>query len=216
MSDKTTAAIAAEQQAETPEAPAEALPAVTLDELEQVDLGTVEQGERAPFRITDDRCADWAIRKIAEERSEYNRLKELADQQKAAIEEKVEAARRRMENGTAFLTSCLADFFNTVPHKTTKTTEKYRLLSGTLTLKKGTVKATVDDSKAGAVAARKRLRRPRQGRGVGQVGRAEEASRLHRRDRHHPEHRRDRGGRHGLRDPGHLHGRHLKEVPHGN
>ena len=42
------------------------LPAVTLDELEQVDLGTVEQGERAPFRITDDRCADWAIRKIAE------------------------------------------------------------------------------------------------------------------------------------------------------
>ena len=37
MSDKTTAAIAAE-------APAEVLPAVTLDELEQVDLGTVEQG----------------------------------------------------------------------------------------------------------------------------------------------------------------------------
>ena len=141
MSDKTTAAIAAEQQAAAAEAPAEVLPAVTLDELEQVDLGTVEQGERAPFRITDDRCADWAIRKIAEERSEYNRLKELADQQK------VEAARRRMENGTAFLTSCLADFFNTVPHKTTKTTEKYRLLSGTLTLKKGTVKATVDDSK---------------------------------------------------------------------
>lgn len=80
-------------------------------------------------------------------RSEYNRLKDLADQQKAAIEEKVEAARRRMENGTAFLTSCLADFFNTVPHKTTKTTEKYRLLSGTLTLKKGTVKAAVDDAK---------------------------------------------------------------------
>ena len=74
MSDKTTAAIAAEQQAEAPEAPAEALPAVTLDELEQVDLGTV-------------------------------------------------------------------------PHKTTKTTEKYRLLSGTLTLKKGTVKAMVDDAK---------------------------------------------------------------------
>ena len=88
-----------------------------------------------------------ATLQIAEERSEYNRLKDLADQQKAAIEEKVEAARRRMENGTAFLTSCLADFFNTVPHKTTKTTEKYRLLSGTLTLKKGTVKATVDDAK---------------------------------------------------------------------
>lgn len=45
MSDKTTAAIAAEQQAEAPKAPAEALPAITLDELEQVDLGTVQQGE---------------------------------------------------------------------------------------------------------------------------------------------------------------------------
>ena len=52
-----------------------------------------------------------------------------------------------MENGTSFLTSCLADFFRTVPHKATKTTEKYRLLSGTLTLKKGTVKANVDDAK---------------------------------------------------------------------
>ena len=123
MSDKTKAAIAAEQNAaaeETSAAQAEALPAITLDELEQVDIGAMEQGERAPFRITDDRCADWAIRKIAEERSEYNRLKELADQQKAAIEEKVEAARRRMENGTAFLTSCLADFFNTVPTRQPK------------------------------------------------------------------------------------------------
>ena len=33
------------------------------------------------------------------------------------------------------------------PTKTTKTTEKYRLLSGTLTLKKGGTKATPDDAK---------------------------------------------------------------------
>ena len=52
-----------------------------------------------------------------------------------------------MENGTAYLTSCLADFFRTVPHKATKTTEKYRLLSGTLTLKKGGVKTKQDDEK---------------------------------------------------------------------
>lgn len=50
MSDKTTAAIAAEQQAEAPKAPAEALPAVTLDELEQVDLGSVAQDERCPLQ----------------------------------------------------------------------------------------------------------------------------------------------------------------------
>lgn len=124
MSDKTTAALAAEQadvEATTTQEP-ELLPAATLDELEQVDLGTVAEGERAPFRITDDRCADWAIRKIADER-------------------------KRMENGTSYLTSCLADFFATVPHKETKTTEKYRLLSGTLTFKKGTTKTKLDETK---------------------------------------------------------------------
>ena len=149
MSDKTTAALAAEQadvEATTTQEP-ELLPAATLDELEQVDLGTVAEGERAPFRITDDRCADWAIRKIADERSEYDRLKALADEQIAAINEKVAAARKRMENGTSYLTSCLADFFATVPHKETKTTEKYRLLSGTLTFKKGTTKTKLDEAK---------------------------------------------------------------------
>ena len=149
MSDKTTAALAAEQaDAETTTTQeAELLPAATLDELEQVDLGIVAEGERAPFRITDDRCADWAIRKIADERIEYDRLKALADEQIAAINEKVAAARKRMENGTSYLTSCLADFFATVPHKETKTTEKYRLLSGTLTFKKGTTKTKLDETK---------------------------------------------------------------------
>lgn len=136
MSDKTTAALAAEQAdtETTTTQEAELLPAATLDELEQVNLGTVAEGERAPFRITDDRCADWAIRKIA-------------DEQIAAINEKVAAARKRMENGTSYLTSCLADFFATVPHKETKTTEKYRLLSGTLTFKKGTTKTKLDEAK---------------------------------------------------------------------
>lgn len=89
MSDKTTAALAAEQadvEATTTQEP-ELLPAATLDELEQVDLGTVAEGERAPFR------------------------------------------------------------FATVPHKETKTTEKYRLLSGTLTFKKGTTKTKLDETK---------------------------------------------------------------------
>lgn len=149
MSDKTNAALAAEQAAETPAATItpEELPATSIEELEQLDLGSVEQEEHPPFRITDDRCADWAVRKIADERAEYDRLKALADEQIAAITEKLDAAKRRLENGTAFLTSCLSSYFQTVPHKTTKTTEKYRLLSGTLTLKKGGVKAKQDDAK---------------------------------------------------------------------
>lgn len=121
MSDKTTAAIAAEQAAAAEEVSgaqeATPLPSATLEELEQFDIGAIEPEERPPFRITDDRCADWAVRKINEERSEYERLKELGEQQIAAIQDKLAAAERRYNNGTAFLTSCLADFFQTVPHK---------------------------------------------------------------------------------------------------
>ena len=44
---------------------------------------------------------------------------------------------RIYENGTRFLTGKLAEYFETVPHKTTKTKHSYRLLSGTLVKKIG-------------------------------------------------------------------------------
>lgn len=118
----------------------------TPEEMEQIGLdAATEHGSPVRFCITNDSCADWAVRKINEEKAEFDRLKELATQQIAEITEKVEAARKRFENGTSYLAGCLHDYFQTVPHKTTKTTEKYRLLSGTLTLKKGGIKTTVND-----------------------------------------------------------------------
>lgn len=182
MSDKTTAAIAAEQSTDIMEtaAPAEELPATSLEELEQFDLGTVVEDERPAFRITDDRCADWAIRKIAEERSEYNRLKELADQQKAASEEKVEAARRRLRrhrlphelSGRLF------------PHRPAQGHQDDREIPAALRHpdpQEGRHQGQAGRRQAGAVAEGQRLRRLRQDRGECQVGRAEEAPRLHRR-----------------------------------
>lgn len=139
-----TAAAAAMAQQE-PEAPA-----ITLDELESMDAFELEETEDAPrpaWRITDDGCADWACRKIAEERAELARIRELAEAQIARIEEKLAAAERRCENGTRFLTSKLAEYFETVPHKTTKTKASYRLLSGTLTRKFGGATMEKDDSK---------------------------------------------------------------------
>lgn len=124
-------------------------PAVTLDELESMDAFELEETEDAPrpaWRITDDGCADWACRKIAEEKAELTRIRELAEAQIARIEEKVAAAERRFENGTRFLTSKLAEYFETVPHKATKTKESYRLLSGTLTRKFGGSQMKQDDA----------------------------------------------------------------------
>ena len=126
-------------------------PAATLDDLEGMDMTIFyqedEKAERPAWRITDDGCADWAVCKIAEERAELARIKELADAQIQRIEEKVAAAERRCENGTRFLTAKLAEYFETVPHKKTKTKESYRLLSGTLAKKLGGVSMKQDDAK---------------------------------------------------------------------
>jgi len=161
MSDKTISAIAAEieqkqpvqaqaNEAAAPEAAAEMYP-ITLEELESIelpgDLPADAQPERKEFMIADDRCADWAVRKIKEEKQEYDRIRELGEQQIAEIQEKIDRAKRRFEQNTSFLTSKLAQYFNTVPHKKTKTRETYRLLSGNLVLKLGGVKATLDDEK---------------------------------------------------------------------
>ena len=61
-------------------------PAVTLDELENMDMNMfdAEETESAPrpaWRITDDGCADWACRKIAEEKTELDRITALGESQ---------------------------------------------------------------------------------------------------------------------------------------
>ena len=123
---------------------------VTVDELESMNMDELtaeEPGAAKVFKITDDSLADWAVRKIADERAELARLKELADEQIARIMEKVAEAEKRCENNTSFMTSKLAEYFETEPHKETKTKHSYRLLSGALVKKIGGVSMEKDDEK---------------------------------------------------------------------
>jgi len=131
------------------EAPATPL---TLDTLEELTLpGDADPDEeQAPQRwsITDDGCADWALKKIKAEKDELDRITALAEQEITRLKEQVERAQRRYDQNTAFLTSMLAQFFETVPHKKTKTgTESYRLLNGQLVKKPAAVKMKPDDEK---------------------------------------------------------------------
>lgn len=124
--------------------------AITVDELEGIDFSTyidndAESAPRPAWVIADDGSADWACRKIAEEKRELDRLKELADKQKRSIDEKIAAAEKRFEYNTNFFKSKLMEYFETVPHKSTKTKESYRLLSGTLTRKFGGRQMKQDD-----------------------------------------------------------------------
>lgn len=159
MSNKTEKAIAEaigdEQSTAAAEQPGaeqpEALPVITLEEIETIDLPGDHEGDtdsgRPAFRIADDDCADWAIRKIATERAERDRIVGLAKSQISRLQEQIEKAEHRYTQNTTFLTDRLADFFRGVPHRTTKTTEKYRLLSGTLTMKLGKPTPKADDAK---------------------------------------------------------------------
>lgn len=123
----------------------------TVDELEALDLdawaATGDSDEDRGFRIADDDTADWAVRKIAEERAELARMKAMADEQIGRIMDKLAAAEKRCESGTAYLTGKLEEYFNTVPHKATKTQETYRLLSGVLKMKRGGVSMKQDDER---------------------------------------------------------------------
>lgn len=116
-----------------------------LEFLQHLDDGQDEDGKE--FKIDNDKKADWALNIIAEERKEAERLKELAKQQIEEIEMKIKYIEEKSERKTAFLKSCLAQYFETVPHKATKTQESYKLLSGSLVFKLPKLNMVKDDAK---------------------------------------------------------------------
>ena len=138
---------ATEGQTDSPEA--EALTIDSIDELTlpgDADPDEDQQSQR--WRITDDGCADWALKKIKSEKDELDRITALAEQEIARLKDQIERAQRRYEQNTSFLTSMLEQFFDTVEHKRTKTgTESYRLLNGQLVKKPAAVKMQPDDEK---------------------------------------------------------------------
>ena len=99
------------------------------------------------FKIEDDKTADWAIQTIAAEEQERDRLIALAQEEIKDLEDRIEEIKRKCDNETAYLRSCLYNYFSIVPHKSTKTQESYKLLSGTLVFKKPTAKIIHDDDK---------------------------------------------------------------------
>ena len=99
------------------------------------------------FRINNDKTADWAITQIHEAENERDRLIRLAQDQINDLTSKINDLTEKCNNETKYLRSCLAEYFETVPSKETKTQKSYKLLSGTLVFKKPSVKIIHDDEK---------------------------------------------------------------------
>ena len=97
------------------------------------------------FKIENDKSADWAIRQIHEAESERDRLIALAQDQITDLEDRIEELSVKCDHDTAYLKSLLAEYFETVKSKETKTQKTYKLLSGTLVFKKPSAKINHDD-----------------------------------------------------------------------
>lgn len=80
------------------------------------------------WAIPDDAAAEWALNTIAEAKAEAEKWREF-------YQRKIEQEEKRAEGTIAFFTAKLRQYFDTVPHHTTKTTESYELPSGKLVLK---------------------------------------------------------------------------------
>ena len=89
------------------------------------------------FVIDSDKKADWAIEKIKAERAEFERLKKIALDRIAELNQRVKELQERTDRRTGNLEALLMDYMQTVkPTKQTKTQTQYELLSGKLVLKK--------------------------------------------------------------------------------
>ena len=99
------------------------------------------------FIIDSDKKADWAIEKIKAERAEFDRLRKIALDCIAELNQRVKELQERTDRRTGNLEALLVEYFHTVtPTKTTKTQTQYELLSGKLVLKKQQPEYVLDEA----------------------------------------------------------------------
>lgn len=108
-----------------------------------------EQEQRDTFAITDDKSAEWAIKKIKEAEREQNRLLALVDAERAELDVREKQITERCESRTAHLRELLGSYIRQVYENgdavETKTQITYPLLSGKLVLKKTSSKLQHED-----------------------------------------------------------------------
>lgn len=90
------------------------------------------------FRVTDDSSAEWCLKKIKEAKADVQRWSEFyADQMKKVKES--------ADSSIAYFEAKLEEYFESVPHKATKTQESYILPSGKLVRKQQQPEYAIND-----------------------------------------------------------------------
>ena len=95
----------------------------------------ITEVEAEGFVIDNDQKAEWAIRKIGEHRADAQRMADVCDAEIKRYTQVKAEAEEKSRHDCSFLESHLRAYFDTVPHKATKTQESYKLPSGVLKIK---------------------------------------------------------------------------------
>lgn len=90
------------------------------------------ENEFEQFEITDASTADWAIKKIADERKRAQYFIDCAKDEIEKLKGQIKEIEEKCENSTQFFTGCLTKYFerDEVPKKKTKTQESVTLPAG--------------------------------------------------------------------------------------
>lgn len=102
---------------------------------------------REGFVIDSDNKAEWALKKIAEERAEAQRYIDVCTAAIQQYQEKIRQSEEKLKSKTSFLEGQLLKYFETVQHQVTKTQETYKLPGGTLRFKTPTPEFKRDDAR---------------------------------------------------------------------
>lgn len=122
---------------------------MTLTEHRMADGPDIEDPEAvARWEVTDDNAAEWALETRAEALAEIARCDHWRDQKVAAVEERHRLATQDPHRTIAVMDAKLIDYRLRLEAENPKLPKSYRLPSGTLTRRLGSVRSVITDPTA--------------------------------------------------------------------
>ena len=116
-------------------------------ELYIIDQAIEDLEQDSTFVIDTDEKAEWAIKKIAEERAEAARIISVCQDSIRRYNDTIKKTEDTLESKTGYLTFQLQRYMETVKSKESKTQKTYKLPSGTLKIKYQAREFKRDDEK---------------------------------------------------------------------
>lgn len=118
----------------------------------EMEIYAASEVENDKFTIDNDVKATWALKVIKQEQEDTERFIRTVDKQIEELNIKKEELKADLDRRTGYLKGLLHQYFETVPHKETKTQQTYKLLDGQLVYKKPSVKIAKPEDDAALIA----------------------------------------------------------------